>query len=76
MTKFSIKSRTELMSCNGKLIQLFQEVIKGYDCTILEGFRDRQRQNQMFSDGKSKLQFPHSKHNRFPSRCTISIGLE
>lgn len=69
MAKFSQKSRNELMSCNGRLIQLFQEVVKKYDCTILEGFRNRQRQNTLYAEGKSKVRFPHSKHNRFPSRA-------
>ena len=33
------------------------------DITIVEGRRSKSRQNMLFADGKSRLQWPNSKHN-------------
>ena len=37
------------------------------DITVLEGYRSREKQNKAFSEGRSKLQYPNSKHNQTPS---------
>lgn len=52
---------------HGKLQDIFFEVIKGYDCSILCGFRDEAAQNEAFHTGRSKKQWPNSKHNGTPS---------
>ena len=57
----------QLGSCHSDLQRLFNEVIKHYDCTILEGHRTEDRQNELYENGKSKVKFPNSKHNSFPS---------
>ena len=44
------------------------EVVKHVDCSILEGHRNETDQNKYFEEGKSKLRWPNSKHNKFPSR--------
>lgn len=49
------------------LQQLFTEVVKTYDCTVLEGHRNEADQNAAFESGKSKLKFPDGKHNGVPS---------
>ena len=67
MPKFGKSSRARLDTCHPKLIALFEEVIKEYDCTVLEGHRDRDRQNEMLRTGRSKLGWPKSKHNSKPS---------
>ena len=40
---------------------------KAEDCTILEGHRGEERQNQMIFEGKSQLSWPNSNHNGSPS---------
>jgi len=67
MPKFSIKSETKLNSCHPDLIKIFNEVIKNYDCTIIEGYRSNTRQEELFDQGKSKLKAGQSKHNKVPS---------
>ncbi len=67
MPKFSDKSLGLLRECHSDLINLFQEVIKHYDCTVLCGQRTEEEQNELFRAGKSKLQYPESKHNGTPS---------
>lgn len=46
---------------------LFFEVIKSFDCTILEGYRNQEDQEAAFAAGNSKLHYPHGKHNNQPS---------
>lgn len=67
MPAFSQRSATNLAECDHHLQVLFNAVAKYRDCTILCGHRGEAEQNQAYSEGKSKLQFPQSKHNREPS---------
>lgn len=67
MNKYSQKSRRLLDSCHPDLIRLMEEVLKHWDHTIVSGHRGEQEQNDLYADGKSKLKYPKSKHNTFPS---------
>ena len=67
MPSFSEKSLARLATCDARLQRVFHEVIRHFDCTILEGHRDKERQNRMANDGKSQVRWPHSKHNTMPS---------
>jgi peptidoglycan LD-endopeptidase CwlK len=69
MPKFSEGSIDKLVTCHRDLQTLFMEVIKYFDCTVLEGFRDKDEQNKAFAEGKSKLQWPNGNHNQLPSRA-------
>jgi peptidoglycan LD-endopeptidase CwlK len=66
MPRFSPKSSMKLDACHPLLQELFREVIKEYDCAIVEGHRTRRRQNLLFKQGKSKVKWPDSKHNIMP----------
>ncbi len=39
------------------------------DLTIIEGHRNEERQMLAYNSGKSKVKFPHSKHNKTPSQA-------
>lgn len=67
MPKFSQKSKSQLDTCDRRLQIIFNEVIKHIDCTILEGFRDKKKQNEVFEKGLSDVKWPDSKHNIKPS---------
>ena len=67
MPKFGKRSLERLETCCVELQNILHEVIKVYDISVLEGFRDEERQNQLFDEGKSKLRFPDGKHNKNPS---------
>lgn len=69
MPSFSSKSQQKLSTCEQPIQDLFNEVIKHVDCTILDGHRDEERQNKAFKEGNSKARFPQSKHNTYPSRA-------
>lgn len=68
---FSSRSLSALNSCHSDLILLMTEALADPECpsdmSVLEGFRDEERQNQMVEDGKSQLPWPRSRHNSFPS---------
>lgn len=67
MPKFSERSLRLLSTADERLQRLFQEVVKTYDCTILCGHRGKEDQEEAYRAGKSKVLWPHSKHNRMPS---------
>lgn len=67
MPHFSTKSYEKLMTCHDNIRRLFEEVIKHYDCTIVQGYRSKLDQNLYYQTGKSKVKYPNSKHNSNPS---------
>jgi len=67
MPTFSSKSQTKLMTCDKKLRAICEELIKEIDFIVLCGNRDKVQQDEALKNGTSKLKFPLSKHNKFPS---------
>ncbi len=67
MPKFSQESFSKLSTCHPDLQVLFYEVIKTFDCMVLEGHRNEFDQNLAFSEKRSTLQWPNGKHNSSPS---------
>ena len=67
MASFNEKSHLKLNTCDLRLQRVFHEVIKHFDCTIVEGHRGKERQNRMVEQRKSKAHWPNSKHNTVPS---------
>ena len=73
MSKFSKESIEQLNTCHPDLQILFIEVIKYWDCKIICGSRNEEEQDKAFAEGKSKLQFPFSNHNKLPSDAVDAI---
>ena len=67
MAKFGNTSKRRLATCDEDLQELFQEVVKFFDCSILEGHRGEETQNKYFDEGKSQVKWPNGKHNSSPS---------
>ena len=67
MPKFGRKSKERLNTCDSNLQKVFNEVIKHVDCSVLEGHREKDRQNKLFEEGKTKVKYPNGRHNRQPS---------
>ncbi|TSA51969.1 MAG: M15 family peptidase [Planctomycetaceae bacterium] len=76
MPTFSLTSKKRLESCHPDLQALFFYIILGYDCTIICGHRDRLEQEQAFVSGHSKLNWPDSKHNQYPSMAVDAAPYE
>lgn len=69
MPKFSQRSFSRLSTCHIDLQTLFYEVVRTFDCTILEGHRNQVDQDAAYARGASKLKYPHGKHNTLPSHA-------
>ena len=67
MPHFGKSSKKRLSTCDSKLQEIFNEVIKHVDCSVLEGHREKDRQNKLFEEGKTKVKYPDGRHNRQPS---------
>ncbi len=67
MPKFSQESFSKLSTCHIDLQVLFFEVIRHFDCQVLEGYRNQEDQEKAFQAGNSKLHWPNGKHNHQPS---------
>jgi len=73
MPHFGKTSRKRLATCHEDLQLVFNEVIKHFDCTIVCGHRGEADQNDAFERGNSKLRFPQSKHNQWPSLAVDAV---
>lgn len=67
MPEYSSKSLRRLREAHPRLQEVFLEVIKHFDNTIITGYRDEEEQEHMFETGRSKVHYPDSKHNKKPS---------
>ena len=66
MPKFSARSAERLASCDPRLQALFERVVEGFDCTVLEGQRSAERQALLFEQGATKIR-EGGKHTAKPS---------
>lgn len=69
MPKFGKRSFKNLSEAHPKLQRIMKEVIKYHDCSVIEGHRPKSEQDAVFHAGKSKVQWPNSKHNSQPSNA-------
>lgn len=67
MPKFSKSSQGRLNTCHVDLQVIFTRVLKRRDCSVLCGHRGEEDQNGAYDAGYSKVQYPNSKHNLYPS---------
>lgn len=67
MYNYSQISEERLLGCHIDLQNLFREILKTYDHSILCGFRNKDAQEKAFDEGRTKVHFPFGKHNKKPS---------
>jgi len=67
MPKFGSRSRKNLATCHEDLQDLFNEVIKHVDCSVICGHRNKQEQNKAFEEKRTKVKYPNGRHNAIPS---------
>lgn len=67
MPHFGEKSTAVLTTLHPALRLLMKNVVEHHDITLLEGHRPQLRQNRLFFDGKSLVEWPDSRHNSIPS---------
>jgi peptidoglycan L-alanyl-D-glutamate endopeptidase CwlK len=69
MYKFSEKSRGHLVCCHPDLQIIMNHAIKFVDFSVICGHRNEREQTEAYNKGTSKLKWPKSKHNKFPSEA-------
>ena len=69
MPNFSDHSKSELDTVHPDLRAICEAVIDTFDIRVIEGYRSKERQNKLYEQGKSELQWPDSKHNQKPSHA-------
>ena len=67
MYHFSETSLERLGSCDERLQEILHEAIKHLDFSVLCGHRSKEEQNEAYRQGQSKVRWPDSKHNQYPS---------
>jgi peptidoglycan LD-endopeptidase CwlK len=63
MPNFGKTSTERLATCHPLLKLLFERVVKGFDCTIVHGYRGALSQDRLFHEGKTFKKYPESLHN-------------
>lgn len=66
---FSSKSQDRLATCRRELQDVMNEAIKHYDFSVIYGFRGQKDQDDAVAAGNSRLPWPMSRHNRWPSEA-------
>ncbi len=64
---FSTISRMRLEGCDQRLQAVCERVLETIDCSIIDGHRPKERQDEAFRTNKSEVKWPDSKHNSTPS---------
>ncbi len=70
---YSTLSEHRLLECDIRLQSIFRELLAIYDHTIVCGHRNAKDQNAAYEAGNSKVKWPNSKHNDFPSMAVDVI---
>lgn len=69
MAALGRRSKERLETCHSDLQDILEEAIKIMDFTVMCGERGEEAQTEAFDSGRSKVQYPNSKHNRSPSKA-------
>lgn len=69
MPRLGKTSKRHLGTCHEDLKRIAHEAIKYVDFSVVEGHRGKEKQNQYFRQGLSKLEYPDSRHNSWPSEA-------
>ena len=69
MNEWSKRSRLNYDTCHKDLQLVADAVLKQFNCSFIEGHRQKQDQNRYFFMGLSQLPWPESSHNPFPSEA-------
>ncbi len=63
MNRWSHKSESALLTCDGRIVEICNRALHVMDCTIICGFRNAEAQTEAFRTGHSTKQWGESKHN-------------
>lgn len=64
-----------LITCHPDLQKLVTELAKAYEVRVICGHRNKLEQDTAFTQRKSKLKWPKSRHNSVPSQAVDMIPM-
>jgi len=67
--RWSRQSRRIRSTLDSRLQVLVDEILVRSDISLTYGYRDRESQNTLFENNRSKVKYPNSKHNSKPSKA-------
>lgn len=67
MASYGNASKLRLQSVHYDLRRWCERLILRFDHTVVCGHRGAEEQEEAYRNGKSKLHYPHSRHNTYPS---------
>ena len=70
---YSKISNVRLNECHRDLQIVFKHVLRYFDHSIICGHRGEQEQDTAFESGFSKVRYPNSRHNSFPSMAVDAV---
>lgn len=73
MHHFSKASLDNLAECHPDLQKVAREAIKHFDFRVICGHRGKSAQDKAYAEGRSKVKFPNSKHNKTPSHAFDAV---
>lgn len=75
MYKYGTASMERLRTCHSFLQAIFLDVLslQVIDISIVCGYRNKEEQNKAFAEDKSKVKWPHGKHNKYPSEAVDAV---
>lgn len=68
MPNFGATSHAHLNTCHPAIVGVMQRAILYIDFSILCGVRGKVEQNRLKAEGKSRVSWPHSRHNIDPKK--------
>ena len=69
MYRYGKTSEEKISQLHPGLQKVLRIAINFMDLTVLEGQRDEKTQTKYFNEGRSKVEYPNSKHNLNPSEA-------
>ena len=75
MFQFGAGSKENLKTLDTLLASVLESALESslIDFSIVEGHRGKEKQNQYYNDGRSKIQWPNGKHNFIPSEAVDAV---
>ncbi len=75
MPSFGARSKSMLETCDARLDELCHRVIQMTDFAVICGARGKAEQDEAFRTGRSRLQWPRSKHNAQPPELSRAVDI-
>jgi peptidoglycan LD-endopeptidase CwlK len=69
VNKWSERSKNIRETLDPRLQEIVDAILEYMDISLVYGHRGQAEQNRLYDEGKSKLRWPKSKHNSFPSKA-------